>query len=136
VSLVQALTATTLKLLTITLIDVFPIKELVTFDGCILSSKFPLTSIPIFFNCLPFLFSFFSSHFLNFHLPYNICVIFVLLFPLLFWETFKTSLIPSGDHGMVEIYRRLSNDLSKSVHFFQVLAYVWWFLGAGGQWDK
>ncbi len=134
-SLVQALTSTTLKLSTITLIDVFPIKELVTFDGHIPSSNLALASIPIFFNYLPFLFLF-SIHFLNFHLPYNVCVIFVLLFPLLFLETFKTSLIPGGDHGMVEVYIRLSNDLSKIVHFFQVLAYVWWYFGVGGQWDR
>ncbi len=106
-----------------------------TFDGRIPSSYFALTSIPIFFNCLPILF-YFSIHFLNFHLPYNVCVIFVFLFPLLFWETFKASLMLGGDHGMVEVYKRLSNELSKSVHFFQVLAYVWWYFGVGGQWDR
>ncbi len=131
----QALTSTTLKLSTITLIDVFPIKELVTFDGHIPSSNFALASIPIFFSCLLILF-YFSIHFLNFHLLYNTRVIFVLLFPLLFWETFKTSLIPSGDHGMVEVYIRLSNDLSKSLHFFQVLAYVWWYFEIGSQGDR
>jgi hypothetical protein len=107
---------------------------LVTFDGSIPSSNFALASIPIFFNCLPFLFYFFI-HFLNFHLPYNACVIFVLLFLLLFWETFKTSLIPSGDHGWLKSTKDWTMIWKECPHLPSTCIRVDQ-LGAGGQWDR